>query len=71
MRYVCTDQVRLRGWFWEDHPELHGVRKLGPRGRVLSQNDQPAEVRTAWVEWIDRIERDRLISPELASRATL
>ena len=71
MRYVCTDQVRLRGWFWTDHHELHALRKLGPRGRVLPQNQQPVEVRMAWIEWIDRIEKDRLISPELAARATL
>ena len=42
-----------------------------PRGRVLPQNDQPAEVRAAWVDFVDACARDGQITERVARNATL
>ena len=70
-RWAYTTQPELRDAFWDNHRELHGLRKLGPRGRILPHNDQPAIVRVAWVEWVDQLAMFNMISPALAARATL
>jgi hypothetical protein len=71
MAFTYTTQRELRAAFWEAHRHLHGIRKLGPRGRVLPQNSQPCDVRMAWIDWVDAKEAGREISPALAQRATL
>ena len=63
MAYRITTQKELRAEFWETFPELE--RRLG------SQNSQPANTRMAWVDWIDSLQKNGDISPQLAERATL
>jgi len=62
--YDYTTQQQLRAAFWESHPQF--TRKPGK-----TQNDYPADVRQAWVEWVDFLAKDTQISEGLAQRATL
>lgn len=57
-------QAQLRAAFWESFPKF--VRRAGWR-----QNRYGADIRMAWVDFIDSMRRDRQISETLASRATL
>ena len=56
----------LRKSFWRDHPEYAKYHNSKKR-----QNDYPAVIRTAWVEYVDHAARSGMISDKLAQRATL
>ena len=68
MSRTYTSQAQLRAAFWEAHPDL-------PRRRIRSYSGKglmfPTDTRTAWVDWIDGLQRNREISDELANRATI
>lgn len=68
-RYSYTTQAQVRAAFWAYHPAL--LKRCGPRGRALPQNEQPADTRAAFVDFVDALEAGREISTELAQRATL
>jgi len=62
--YLCTNQKDLRAIFWGEHPQF---KRKGNH----SQNSYPADVRMAWVDWLDHLCRNGDISEQLAQKATL
>ncbi len=58
-----TTQRQLRHAFWQQHPDLS--RRRGRDGDYLT------DTRVTWVDWIDALCRDAVISEALAQRATL
>ena len=65
MDFRITNQRDLRRTFWNTHPEAAARRKPG------SQNSQVADVRMAFVDWVDMLSKNGDISPKLAQRVTL
>ena len=59
--HTYTTQKQLRAAFWAEHPGL--TRRPG------RQNDQAADTRAIWCDWLDRLQRDGQISEALAARA--
>ncbi|MBM84735.1 MAG: hypothetical protein CMM47_01760 [Rhodospirillaceae bacterium] len=55
---------QIRQVFWDLHPEFKEVQ-----GRT--QNDYNATIRTTFVDFVDMLARDGVISPKLASEVTL
>ena len=65
-----TNQRDLRRAFWTAHPHFaEQAREAG----ILSkrQNHHCATVRCTFVDWIDWLQREGIISSALADRATL
>ena len=65
-----TTQAEVRRAFWEDV----GDAMLGGyavRWRNRRQNEQPADIRCAFVDYVDSLARDGTISEALAARVTL
>lgn len=58
---MYTTQKEIRAAFYADHPTI----KRRP------QNDQPADIRTAFVDFVDYLHRAGLITDALANRVTL
>jgi hypothetical protein len=58
---MYTTQKQIRAAFYAEHP----TAKRKP------QNDQPATIRTAFVDFVDYLHRAGLISDSLAARVTL
>lgn len=66
MKYEITTQKELRKRFWREHEHLVDVRfttKFGHEFKV--------DVRVAFVDWIDHLQKSGVISEKLAQRATL
>ena len=61
-----TTQAEIRRAFWETFPEFAPLRRTRKR-----QNDYPATVRAAFVDWVDSLARSGEISETLAQRVTL
>lgn len=68
----------LRSAFWanlrEQRPDLYAMRRVTSRGgRVVlaAQNAQPCDIRAAWCEFVDAMERSGRIVAKLAQAATL
>ena len=59
-------QSEIRSSFWDTFPEFQTLRRTRKR-----QNDYPATVRSAFVEFVDGLERSGTITPALANRVTL
>jgi len=83
MTYQYTTQPQIRAAFWQEI-ELSGAASAGPhditeyvvsagavRTRRATQNDYPAEVRTAFVDYVDALQKSGAISEALAARVTL
>ena len=69
--HTYTTQSQVRGAFIEQ-AQLAGltiVRRRG--GSHAPQNSQPANTRTAFVDFVDNLARDGSISQALAGRVTL
>lgn len=66
-RYEMTTQAEVRGGFWAAHSSLRDKYYRAS----LRQNDYPADVRAAFVAYVDMLARDGSISESLASRVTL
>jgi hypothetical protein len=60
--YRITNQKQLRREFWAMFPELSGKKYNG---------DYCTDTRCTFVDWIDSLSKDGVISQSLASRATL
>ena len=68
--YRVKTQKELRRMFWEDHSSFaHQAREAG----IISkgQNAQCATVRCAFVDWLDALQKDGIVSEVLANRVTL
>ena len=61
-----TTQKQVRESFWEDHPQFKSEYRSRKR-----QNDYKCDIRCAFVDYVDHLERDGQISEELADRVTL
>lgn len=70
---MITTQRELRDEFWRQHPRFkRRMVKVGPdRYRQATQNDYPTDVRVAWCDWVDHMNKSNQISDALAERATL
>lgn len=74
---MITTQKQLRDAFWEAHPQFkRGVKRIGTKdGRAIyapkKQNDYPADVRMAWCDFVESMNRNGEISDDLTERATL
>lgn len=64
MAYRFEDEEEVREAFWREFPHFEAVGN----GR---QNEQPADTRMAFCDWIDSLARDGLISEDLAQDVTL
>lgn len=62
---TITTQAQVRAAFWRD---LDTQEPVNTRKR---QNDQPADVRMAFVDYVDMLARSGEISQTLAGRVTL
>lgn len=78
--YRLTSQAAVRSAFWESMPphirpryiacgrsEKTGRMKYRPR----TQNEYPADTRMAFVDFVDSLSRDGMISASLAHNVTL
>ena len=62
--YTITTQAHVRTAFWNAHPQFQ-------RRRGMAQNGYPADIRVAFVDYVDSLTRSRDISERLAARVTL
>lgn len=58
---MYTTQKEIRAAFYAENPSA----------KRRKQNEQPADIRTAFVEFVDYLHRAGLISDSLADRVTL
>lgn len=58
--------TEIRAAFWQAHPEFRGEYRTHKR-----QNDYSTDIRCCFVDWLDLIRKDGLISDWLADKATL
>lgn len=52
---------------YDGHPPMRRT----VRGRVLPQNDQHADVRATWVEFVDHMRREGKVANRVAQNAVL
>tara|TARA_R110000803_G_scaffold72098_1_gene135607 strand:+ start:473 stop:670 length:198 start_codon:yes stop_codon:yes gene_type:complete len=64
--YEFTTQKQIRAAFWQGFTHLNSHYKCG-----LSQNQYSATIRTEFVEFIDMLQKDAIISESLANKTTL
>ena len=77
--YRLTTQAAVRAAFWESMPGYIRPRRYAcgrsPSGKLryrpATQNEYPADVRMAFVEYVDSLARDGVISERLADNVTL
>ena len=65
---MLTTQSQIRAAFWNDLEAMGAPGKCKP-GKT--QNDYPADVRVAWVDYVDLLARFGEISQALAAGVTL
>lgn len=65
--YPIKSQTHLRKLFWELYPEWKKQHWTSKK----RQNNYPADIRMAWVEYVDTMCRNGCISEKLADKATL
>jgi hypothetical protein len=68
-KYLYNTEDELRDAFWIDNGHL--VCAVDAFGCPKPQNKQPATTRSAWVDWLDSVARQGMISDYLAKSATL
>jgi hypothetical protein len=73
---MYTNQAQVRSDFWRMFhlAILHKQGKVEGRPRKFSgksQNDLPADVRAAFVDFVDHLAREGTISARLANRVTI
>ena len=61
-----ANQKAIRAAFWESVPQYVALR----RSRK-TQNDYPADVRAAFIDFVDALEKSGELSEGLAARVTL
>jgi len=64
MSYSITTQKALRAAFWQSQP-------IGLKQGNMRQNDYPADVRMAWCDFVEWMNRSGHISDSLAYKVTL
>ena len=58
--------TEIRAAFWQAHPEFKSDYRSRKR-----QKDYSTDIRCCFVDWLDSIRKDGLISDRLADKATL
>jgi endonuclease III len=66
-KYTITNQRELQREFWREFPNLCHRRVV----RMGDYHCYPTDTRCTWVDWIDGMCKDGIISQALAQRATL
>jgi len=68
-----TNQKQIRAAFWEAFPDLPRRRyRYSPnRSDKTAELVYPTDTRCAFVDFLDQLQRDGIISEALADRATL
>lgn len=67
-----TNQKQIRALFWESFPELPRRRyRYSPGRDKTAKLVFPIDTRCAFVDFVDYLQRDGVISESLANRATL
>lgn len=64
--YIITTQKAFRDHFWFNHPEFNHLRRVRK-----TQNDYPADVRAAFVEFVDAEQKAGFITEKFAQKVTL
>ena len=64
--FELKDEDEVREAFWDDHENL-----WDQRDDDKTQNEYPADIRTAFVDWLDSAHREGRLSDELAGEVTL
>lgn len=64
--YPITTQAEVRECFWLDHPQFAADFRAKKR-----QNQYNADIRCAFVDYVDHLARGGTISKKLAARVTL
>ena len=59
-------QAQVRDSFWDSYPEFQQEKRSRKR-----QNDYRADIRMAWVDYIDSLRKDGRITEKLAAFVTL
>ena len=62
--FPIEDEDEVRAAFWEAHPQYTEVDGQ-------TQNDYPTDVRVAFCDYVDYLQKDGQISEELAGEVTL
>ena len=60
------NQTEVRESFWLDHPDFRPLYRKSKR-----QNEYDVDIRCAFVDYVDALHRDGVISDKLAQRVTL
>lgn len=58
--------TEVRKAFWSAHPQFSNDYR-----KTYSQNDYKTDIRTAFVDYVDYLQKDGVISEKLAYRVTL
>jgi hypothetical protein len=67
---IMTNQKQIRSYFWESFPHLEAhALKWGIK--TAKHNRHNAETRTAFVDFVDYLQKSEGISEKLANRVTL
>lgn len=61
---MLTTQKQIRESFWDNHPQFKR------KGRN-TQNSYPADIRMAFIDFIDYLSKDNQISDKLRDKVTL
>lgn len=64
--YTIATQKELRNCFWIDFPQFIPERRGNKK-----QKDYCCDIRCAFVDYVDAMQKDGVISESLANRATL
>ena len=64
MKFTITNQKDLREEFWNTNTDLE-------RHAGWEQNQYPTDTRARWVEFVDHMYLEGIITEALANRATL
>ena len=66
-------EAQVRAAFWQSHPSIQRRHTVASNGRIIRapQNQQPVDTRVAFVDYVDSLERNGVITEALASRVTL
>jgi hypothetical protein len=65
-----TNQAQVRAAFWREY-HYNGVRRKPSEFWGKSQNQLPADIRCAFVDFVDGLARDNAITERMAERVTL
>tara|TARA_R100001594_G_scaffold148075_1_gene202401 strand:- start:85 stop:303 length:219 start_codon:yes stop_codon:yes gene_type:complete len=72
MKYEITTQKELRRAFWQGNRFQNYIQLFNcTTGKPLTQNEYNATIRSEWCDFVDMMQKDKLISEKLANKATL